>query len=57
MRRLLACLTAATAALAGLTVVAPTASSTTTTDSGTFSVLTYNVAGLPESISSAPTPP
>lgn len=57
MRRLLTCLTAATAALAGLTVAAPTASATTTTDSGTFSVLTYNVAGLPESISSAPTPP
>ncbi|MET9435851.1 jacalin-like lectin [Streptomyces sp. NPDC006551] len=56
MRRLLACLTAATAALAGLTVAAPTASATTTADSGTFSVLTYNVAGLPESISSAPTP-
>ncbi|MFI0923776.1 jacalin-like lectin [Streptomyces sp. NPDC021012] len=58
MRRLLACLTAA-AALAGLTAMAPSATATAaaaTSDSGTFSVLTYNVAGLPESISSAPTP-
>ncbi|SEB80401.1 jacalin-like lectin [Streptomyces sp. TLI_105] len=53
MRRLLACLTAAAAALAGLTATAPPA---TAADSGTFSVLTYNVAGLPESLSSAPTP-
>ncbi|GAA4934976.1 jacalin-like lectin [Streptomyces coeruleoprunus] len=53
MRRLLACLTAAAAALAGLAAMAPPA---TAADSGTFSVLTYNVAGLPESLSSAPTP-
>ncbi|WP_137991349.1 jacalin-like lectin [Streptomyces vilmorinianum] len=53
MRRLLACLTAAAAALAGLTATAPPA---TAADSGAFSVLTYNIAGLPESISSAPTP-
>ncbi|MER7538444.1 endonuclease/exonuclease/phosphatase family protein [Streptomyces sp. NPDC097704] len=53
MRRLLACLTAAAAALAGLTATAPPA---TAADSGTFSVLTYNVAGLPDGISSAPTP-
>ncbi|MFC8981213.1 jacalin-like lectin [Streptomyces sp. NPDC057411] len=53
MRRLLACLTAAAAALAGLTALAPAAAAA---DSGTFSVLTYNVAGLPESLSSAPTP-
>ncbi|MFF8280116.1 jacalin-like lectin [Streptomyces lateritius] len=53
MRRLLACLTATAAALTALTALAPPA---TAADSGTFSVLTYNVAGLPESISSAPTP-
>ncbi|MGR4881105.1 jacalin-like lectin [Streptomyces sp. LARHCF249] len=53
MRRLLACLTAAVAALAGLTAMAPPASAA---DSGAFRVLTYNVAGLPESLSSAPTP-
>ncbi|WP_128374692.1 jacalin-like lectin [Streptomyces cavernae] len=53
MRRLLACLAAATATLGGLTAAAPTAAAA---DSGTFSVLTYNVAGLPEAISSAPTP-
>ncbi|MFJ6792969.1 jacalin-like lectin [Streptomyces sp. NPDC091268] len=53
MRRLLACLTAAAAALAGLTAAAPPA---TAADSGAFTALTYNVAGLPESISSAPTP-
>ncbi|MFD5324924.1 jacalin-like lectin [Streptomyces sp. NPDC127092] len=55
MRRLLACLTTA-AALAGLTATAPSATATPIADSGAFSVLTYNVAGLPESISSAPTP-
>jgi hypothetical protein len=53
MRRLLATLTAAAAVLGGLTAAAPTAAAA---DSGTFSVLTYNVAGLPESLSSAPTP-
>jgi hypothetical protein len=53
MRRLLACLAAAAAALGGLTLAAPSAAAT---DSGTFSVLTYNVAGLPEGLSSAPTP-
>ncbi|MGW8765171.1 jacalin-like lectin [Streptomyces sp. NPDC055815] len=53
MRRLLARLTAAAALLAGLTATAPPA---TAADAGTFSVLTYNVAGLPESLSSAPTP-
>ncbi|MFD7974543.1 jacalin-like lectin [Streptomyces sp. NPDC059071] len=55
MRRFLACLTTA-AALAGLAATAPSATATPIADSGTFSVLTYNVAGLPESISSAPTP-
>ncbi|MFF4209336.1 jacalin-like lectin [Streptomyces sp. NPDC001796] len=53
MRRLLAALAAATAAVGGLTVTAPTAAAA---DSGTFNVLSYNVAGLPEGISSAPTP-
>ncbi|POX50652.1 jacalin-like lectin [Streptomyces sp. Ru72] len=53
MRRLLAALAAATAALGGLTVTTPTAAAA---DSGTFRVLGYNVAGLPEGISSAPTP-
>ncbi|MEU0409487.1 jacalin-like lectin [Streptomyces griseorubiginosus] len=53
MRRLLACLAAATAVLGGLTAAAPAASAA---DSGSFSVLSYNVAGLPEAISSAPTP-
>lgn len=52
MRRLLACLAAA-ATLGGLTAAAPSASAA---DSGTFSVLSYNVAGLPGSLSSAPTP-
>ncbi|MGW5607451.1 jacalin-like lectin [Streptomyces sp. NPDC003753] len=53
MRRLLATLAAAAAALGGLTVTAPAAAAA---DSGTFRVLSYNVAGLPEGISSAPTP-
>ena len=53
MRRLLACLAAAAAALGGLIVTAPGAAAA---DSGTFSVLSYNVAGLPEGLSSAPTP-
>ncbi|MEU9291244.1 jacalin-like lectin [Streptomyces sp. NPDC048275] len=53
LRRLLATLAAATAALGGLTATAPTAAAA---DSGTFNVLSYNVAGLPEAISSAPTP-
>ncbi|MEV7889803.1 jacalin-like lectin [Streptomyces sp. NPDC002817] len=53
MRRLLACLTTAAAVLGGLTAATPYAAAA---DSGTFSVLSYNVAGLPEAISSAPTP-
>ncbi|MER7103775.1 hypothetical protein ABT383_29805, partial [Streptomyces humidus] len=67
MRRLLACL-AATATLGGLAAAAtPAAAAATTTstattagtaaaDSGSFNVLSYNVAGLPEIISSASTP-
>ena len=53
MRRLFACLTTAAAVLCGLTAATPSAAAA---DSGTFSVLSYNVAGLPEAISSAPTP-
>ncbi|GGP75450.1 jacalin-like lectin [Streptomyces melanogenes] len=53
MRRLLTCLTTTAVALAGLTALAPPSAAA---DSGTFSVLTYNVAGLPEVLSSAPTP-
>ncbi|WP_340384265.1 jacalin-like lectin [Streptomyces sp. SS7] len=53
MRRLLACLAATTAVLGGLAVAAPPA---TAADSGTFNVLSYNVAGLPEALSSASTP-
>ncbi|GGU83511.1 hypothetical protein GCM10010275_18430 [Streptomyces litmocidini] len=45
MRRLLGCLTAAAAALAGPTTAAPPA---TAADSGTFSVLAHHVAGPPE---------
>ncbi|MFD8717538.1 jacalin-like lectin [Streptomyces sp. NPDC059629] len=52
MRRLVACLAAAVAALGGLTATATPAAAA----GGTFSVLTYNVAGLPQGLSSAPTP-
>ncbi|MDX3798036.1 exonuclease/endonuclease/phosphatase family protein, partial [Streptomyces sp. SAS_272] len=54
MRRLLACLTAAAAAIGALTAAAPSAAAAD--DSGSFSVLSYNVAGLPAIISSASTP-
>ncbi|MFJ9899542.1 jacalin-like lectin [Streptomyces sp. NPDC091280] len=54
MRRILACLATAAAALGGLTVAAATPAAAAT--SGSFSVLTYNVAGLPSSLSSASTP-
>ncbi|WP_371667314.1 jacalin-like lectin [Streptomyces sp. NBC_00289] len=53
MRRFFASLAAVAAALGGLITTAPTAAAA---DSGTFSVLTYNVAGLPEWLSSASTP-
>jgi hypothetical protein len=53
MRILLACLATAVAALGGLTLPASPAAAA---DSGTFGVLSYNVAGLPEFLSSAPTP-
>ncbi|MEV6028382.1 jacalin-like lectin [Streptomyces sp. NPDC052036] len=53
MRRLLATLAATAAVFGGPTSAAPAA---TAAGSGTFRVLTYNVAGLPEGLSSAPTP-
>ena len=42
--------------LAMTTLAAPVAAQADATDGGAFSVLSYNVAGLPEGISSAPTP-
>jgi hypothetical protein len=59
MRRLLTCLTAVAAVLGGLTANAAPAGAAGTAANGTsgsFSVLSYNVAGLPEGLSSAPTP-
>ena len=53
VRRLLASLAATAATLGGLTAAAPAAAAA---DSGSFSVFSYNVAGLPESLSSASTP-
>jgi hypothetical protein len=52
MRRTLAAFAAAVITWSSLTGTAEAAGA----DSGTFSVLSYNVAGLPEGISSAPTP-
>jgi hypothetical protein len=52
MRRVLTCLTAAVIASAGLAIIAPAASAA---DSGTFSVLSYNVAGIPLGLDSAET--
>jgi Jacalin-like lectin domain len=53
MIRIPTLLTALAVAVGGLAVVAPSASAA---DSGTLNVLSYNVAGLPEGLSSAPTP-
>src|SRR5690349_4902426 len=53
MRRALACTVAATLASAAIVVLPTTASAA---ESGTFTAMTYNIAGLPESLSSAPTP-
>lgn len=50
IRRLLGILAAGTLALAGLSAAANPAEAATT---GTFNVLTYNVAGLPEGLSSS----
>lgn len=55
MRRLLACLTAAAITCGGLVVTASPAAAADPL-SGSFTTLTYNVAGLPASISSASTP-
>ena len=41
---------------AAVTAVAPAAAHADATDGGSFSVLSYNVAGLPEAINSAPKP-
>ena len=53
MHRTLTLLSAVVTLTAGFALTAPAASAA---DSGTFAVLTYNVAGLPEGLSSAPTP-
>ena len=53
MRRVLTGLVTVALVPVGLAVAAPPASAA---DQGTFSVLSYNVAGLPEGLSSAPTP-
>lgn len=47
---------AALSVAAVLSAAAPAVAHAATTDGGSFSVLSYNVAGLPEGISSAPTP-
>ncbi|MGW2825975.1 jacalin-like lectin [Streptomyces sp. NPDC001443] len=54
MRRLIGTLAAAALALTGLATAgsAPAAAAGTGTGTGTFNVLTYNVAGLPEGLSS-----
>jgi hypothetical protein len=54
LRRLLGGLAAGSFALTGLLLTGATPAAAA--DSGTFNVLTYNVAGLPESLSSASTP-
>ncbi|MDQ0584183.1 jacalin-like lectin [Streptomyces rishiriensis] len=55
MRRLIGTLAAGVLALTGLTATATApARAATTAESGTFNVLTYNVAGLPEGLSSGP---
>ncbi|MEN3305930.1 MAG: hypothetical protein V7603_2132 [Micromonosporaceae bacterium] len=53
MRTILSCVAAAALAAIGLTAVPSAASAA---GSGTLSVLSYNIAGLPEGLSSAPTP-
>ncbi|MFF6805506.1 endonuclease, partial [Streptomyces sp. NPDC012616] len=58
MRRLLTCLTAAAITCGGFVATATPAAAAVAADpaSGSFSTLTYNVAGLPAIISSASTP-
>lgn len=55
MRKVAVFLTTVLATAAGLTGLAPAAPAATGA-SGTLNVLSYNVAGLPEALSSAPTP-
>lgn len=55
MRRLLTCLTAAAVTCGGFAATASPAAAADPS-SGSFSTLTYNVAGLPEILSSASTP-
>lgn len=52
MRRLIGTLAAGVLALTGLTATAAAPARAAATTSGTFNVLTYNVAGLPEGLSS-----
>ncbi|MGE5764089.1 MAG: hypothetical protein ACM3ZF_09505, partial [Mycobacterium leprae] len=54
MRKVLACAAAAIVVSAGALLPATPAAAAAA--SGSFNVLTYNVAGLPESLSSASTP-
>jgi hypothetical protein len=54
LRRLLTCLAGGALALTGLTATGSTPAAAA--DSGTLNVLAYNVAGLPQGLSSAPTP-
>ena len=55
LSRLLTCLTATAMASAAIAVLVP-AGAASAADSGTLSVLSYNIAGLPEGLSSAPSP-
>jgi hypothetical protein len=52
MRRLLGTLAAAALAVGGLMATGPAPATAATTATGSFNVLTYNVAGLPEGLSS-----
>ncbi|MFH9548422.1 jacalin-like lectin [Streptomyces sp. NPDC017435] len=56
MRRLLTCLTAAAVTCGGFIATASPAAAAADPVSGSFSTLTYNVAGLPAILSSASTP-
>jgi len=57
MRRALASAVAATLASAAIVVLPAThMAAAAAAESGTFNALTYNIAGLPEALSSAPTP-
>jgi endonuclease/exonuclease/phosphatase family metal-dependent hydrolase len=56
IRKVVVVLATLLAAVAGLTGLASPAPAATGGDSGTLNVLTYNVAGLPQALSSATTP-